>query len=75
MGDAVETREVSFDEFLHAFAAAVELAAAGEVEEGRALLADSRRAAAQRSVGDPVTQGGLLYRYDIAERIFDSRYR
>jgi hypothetical protein len=75
MGGPVETREVSFDEFLHAFAEAIELAAAGEVEEGHAVLADARRVAAQGSGADPVAQGALLYRCETAERIFDSRYR
>ena len=69
------TREVSFDEFLHAFAEAVELAAAGDIREGSAVLAKSRREAEDGSAGDALTQGGVLYRYDVAERILADRYK
>ena len=69
-----ELRKTSFDLFLNDFAEAVELATAGEIQEGRSVLAASQRQAEDLAAREDFDQGALLYRYEIACRVFDERY-
>ena len=69
-----ELRRTGFDDFLSDFAQAVELAASGEIEEGRALLAESQQRAEEMAGEDGTGRGAVLYRYEIGQRVFGERY-
>jgi hypothetical protein len=70
-----ESRQTTFDEFLNAFAEAVELAAGGEVDDALNVLAEAQRRAEQAAEQEGWAHGALLYRYEVAARVLEERYR
>jgi hypothetical protein len=63
-----------FEQFLNDFAEAVELAIAGEIDEACGALAACRRDAQEAAGQDGEAAGAVLYRYELAQRVFNERY-
>lgn len=67
-------RTTDFAQFLGDFAHAIELAAAGEVDEAEDAIADARRAAISEARADFTSSMAATYRYDVAARVLAERY-
>lgn len=72
----VETaRSTDFAQFLEDFAEAIELAAAGELEDAEEAIADARQAAVNEARADFTSTMAATYRYDVAARVLSRRYK
>ena len=72
----VETaRSTDFAQFLEDFAEAIELAAAGELEDAEETIAEARREAVDEARADFTSTMAATYRYDVASRVLARRYR
>jgi len=68
-----DIQPASFQQFLDDFAEAIELASCDEAEEGYAALLGARRDA-ERSESNAGESMATAYRYDVALRVYTSRY-
>lgn len=63
-----------FAQFLGDFAHALELAAAGKVDEAEDAISDARRAATGGAGADFTSSMAATYRYDVAARVLAERW-